>query len=108
MDCPISAIDTLPAAGELLVRYHLVLRYGFILRSSVRSHLQNLLDYPLWIPTMTAPSARGLPHSLVSKHRRSASPVLSDSVSRSLPVADSKPPWAALLKASVHAAMFAA
>ena len=91
VDCPIAAIDTLLAAGELLVRHHLVLRYGFILRSSVRSHLRNLLDYPSWIPTMTVPSARGRPHSLVSKHRRSASPVLSDNVSRSLPGADSKP-----------------
>lgn len=57
---------------------------------------------------MTVPSAKGLPHSLVSKDRRRSSPVLIDSVSRWLPGAGSKPARAALPRASAHAAVLAA
>lgn len=57
---------------------------------------------------MTVRRANGLPHSLVAKDLRRVSPVFNDIVSQSAPSDGSKPARAALVSASIHAAVFAA
>ena len=60
------------------------------------------------MPTMTAPRASGLPHSLVSNDRRKSSSITNDKVSLLPPSPGIKPASAALLRALIQAVVFAA